>query len=160
VTEMTTAAILWANLATRKRQATMTSSLNPLRSTRKSGHRDTWCPSLRRRNFRFRRDGVVKRASSSGKLTPSPPFSFGARIAPNPAGGHGPDREISAPRGIRSTPPGFSPAAFEAMRRHAGARLLGWMARVNERRMFEKPRGIAVSIRCCDREGRRRDYED
>jgi len=87
-------------------------------------------------------------------------FFRGARTAPNPAAGHAPVREISAARGIRSTPPGFSPATFEAMRRHAGARLLGWMARVNERGMFEKPRGIAVSIRCCDREGRRREYKD
>jgi hypothetical protein len=36
VTEMATAAILRANLATRRRQATMTISSNPLSSTRKS----------------------------------------------------------------------------------------------------------------------------
>jgi hypothetical protein len=40
VTEMTTAAILWASLATRRRQATMTISLNPLRSTTKSAQID------------------------------------------------------------------------------------------------------------------------
>jgi hypothetical protein len=68
--------------------------------------------------------------------------------------------KLAPPAVSVSTPPGFSPAAFEAMRRHAGAHLLSWMARVNERGMFEKPRGIAVSIRCCEREGRRRDYED
>jgi hypothetical protein len=38
--------------------------------------------------------------------------------------------------------------------------LLRWMFRVNERGMFEKPRWIAVCIRCCKREGRCRDCED
>jgi hypothetical protein len=37
--------------------------------------------------------------------------------------------------------------------------LVGWLG-VNEQGMFEKPRWIAVSIRCCEREGRCRDCED
>ena len=40
----TTAAEILANPATRRRQATMTISLNPLRSTRKSGH-SIACPA-------------------------------------------------------------------------------------------------------------------
>ena len=34
---------------------------------------------------------------------------------------------------------------------------LGRMVRVNERGIFEEARWIAVRIRCCEREGRRRD---
>ena len=37
--------------------------------------------------------------------------------------------------------------------------MLGWMARVNERGVFEKTRWIAVGIRCCKREGRCCDCE-
>ena len=38
--------------------------------------------------------------------------------------------------------------------------LLGWMGRVNERGMFEKPRWIAVGVRFGESEGQSSDYED